>query len=442
MTERIPAPTEIADTNWNSDGSTYPSTDPGGPKRDTGFKPDNVPPASGDGEIITANDQNWLHGLTMQMLTWFKQFVPREWEDVAEGLAEATTVRDLFRVVPPLAAMRARLASAYTVAGSAATGGFPTFICTDGEQIYYIAGAGNVSLIAADPTDGSEIWESGAVTQFLAICADGLFVYASGAVADVGLRKINRTTGAAAGNVNGDGHSYRLVRANGFFAAMIAPTGLLGTLNLFTVATPTYEANDSPTTNLNALGMDADQCYVGGTRNTGNDVWAYQMTVGALVPVWSVALDANDPSPINSIVADGDHVYVVTDAFAVAAGGNKNLFCLSRYDGELLWSLNVKGAAVDLDVVGVDDRYLYVIDEFHTLIQICLRSPTAAPIKEATDCADAIACDGVSVFCSDNATAANFRRVWAGGPTKTFMRSAPADPTRRPWPNLAIPADS
>ena len=428
MTERNARPATNDNIGWNTT-PTNPSTDPGGALRAAGWATDAIP---------GSDEFNYIQTMLGDNALWIESFIPREWEDIREALAKAT-VRDLFRVVPPLAAMRGRLDEAYSTAGTAATGGFPSFMCTDGEQIYYIAGAGNVSLIAARPTDGVEIWESGAVTQFLAITADGLFVYASGAAADVGLRKIDRTDGTAAGNVNGTGHSYRLVRANGVYVVMIAPSVNLGKMDVFTAAAPTFTANAAPTGNLNALGIDVDRCYIGGTRNAGKDVWAYDLAdVGVLVAVWSTALDANDPSPVNSIVADGDYVYVACDSFAIAAGGNRGLFCLDRVTGLVVWSMDL---GADVDFLATDGVYLYAADSAEDLHMIKLAVGPGEVHSPVADVASHIARDGVSVFCSDGATPANFRRLWTGGPTRTFMRAAPADPTRRPWPNLAIPID-
>ena len=383
-------------------------------------------------EIITADEQNWLHGLEMQLWTWFKQFAPREWSDVYEGIA-ATVVFQLFRVFPShhAALLPLRLGDGiFDVPGTAAGGGVVKLLCTDGQQLYYISGTGE-SVVAADPSNGDEIWEKVLAAVGSALTVDGRGVYYMSATQQ-GLRKIDRNSGDFDGDGGTEFGCTRL-RANGVYCVGVRPSSDAGRVVFWTVATPTETGTQTPTTLLEGVAIDAEHCYVGGTRNT-NDIWCYKLSDRSLV--WQIALDTNAPT-VRAITADGDFVYVATEHRTLSAGGSANLFCLSRYDGELLWTANVKNDTVDLYDCAVDDRYLYVIDEFDTLIQIRLRVPTAAPVAEATGFLS-IALDGVSVA---GASGTDFRRVWVGGATKTMMRVAGNDPNRRPFYNLAVPTD-
>lgn len=433
MAERVPAPTELDKTNWNSDGVTYPSTDPGAPKRATGFKPKDVPVA-GPGDILPANDHNWLWNLSMQVHTWIKQFIPREWRYLPEAIAAAST-RDLLRVVPPSAGNLYRLQQIFSKNSTGATGGNPASICTDGEQVYYVGGAIGQSLIGASPNDLSEVWEDGGLTQYSAVCVDGAYVYAmSTLVGEPGLYKRSRTTGGAVSN-GGTENGCTKLRVNGIYAVGIRPNSSTSKLVFWTcgsgAAAPTETGTVSPTV-LNGVAIDSDQAYVGGTRNT-NDVWAYTLSTRA--NAWAVTLDANAPT-VNDICADGDRVYVCTDQFATAAGPNKSLFCLDRLTGALIWSADY----ANLDACCVDDHYLYVTTDGGVLYQLDPFTGYSVATQTAMAAIGQLCCDGLSIYGQDGSTATNVRKLstWIGG-TRTFTKMLGQDPNRRPFYHLAIP---
>ncbi len=442
MSERISAPTEIAKTNWNSDGSTYPSTDPGGAKRATGFKPDNVPPASGDGEIVTANDQNWLHNLGMLVLTWLKQFVAREWTELSEGINNASVFRQLFRVVPLNATMSGRLAQIFSTAGTATGGGNVAHICTDGQRVFYINGTLAEYIVGARPTDLAEEWANHPAggSTIAALTCDGRFVYYTSDAAIAGLWTVNPD---GSGPLNGGAtHSHRALRANGVHCAGINGNTGVGDVDIWVsnpISLVATKATGSGGAGLTGIAVDDVNVYAGGIRNGGVDIWTYTLASGGVV--WAVALDGNDPSPVNAICADGDYVYVCTNGFAIAAGGNRNLFCLDRLSGAVLWS---KEISTDLLDCAVDADYLYVVDAGNVLYMVRLRAAEPGVVVQKTNVSSAIqglAADGVNIFCRDAVATTNVRRLVTGGPTKTFMRVSGQDTRRRPSPMLAVPLE-
>jgi hypothetical protein len=449
MAERIPAPTDIAKTNWNSDGITYPSTDPGSGKRATGYKPKDVPTSPSDGEIITANEQNYLHGLEMQMHTWLKQFIPREWTELSEGITASSVVRQLFRVVPPNTGIRSRLVTVWTTT-SVATGTLnPKSICTDGEQTYYIAGTGNKYIVAVSPVDGSDgagggspIWEINphATVDVTALTCDGNYVYyvLSGTV--TGLQRVDRDgTNLTTAGVT---LAHNKMRANGGWVVGIAGSTGAGDLDIWVVSTMTLVATKATgSAGLTGVAMDEDVVYVGGARNAGNDMWAYTLVTGAAV--WSAPLDTN-VFLIRDMCADGDFVYVVTDDAVLAAGGNASLFCLNRLSGAVFWTMDI---GVNLNHVAVDDEYIYALADSSNELYMIRRGQNGSPapgvvkVKSSVAVAtnDILAVDGVSVYARPSGTTTDLIRISNGGVTKTFMRAAGSDTRRRPFYTLAVP---
>ncbi len=447
MSERIPAPTEIDDTNWNSDGATYPSTDPGGAKRATGFKPDNVPPASGDGEIVTANDQNWLHGLAMQMHTWMKQFAPREWTELSEGITASTVLRQLFRVCPPNSVISSRGAQLYSTVSVATGVGLVRDIVCDGVRTYYTGGTGDRYIVAVSPVDGQDgaaggipLWEvnpHGTATP-LGIGTDGNYLFYSMSATVTGLQRVDAATGANLA-VAGAKIAHGKLVSNGLNVSGVK-TG--GVVDNWTISTMVDNWTANPTTTLSGVAIDEDTTYVGGVRNT-NDVWAYDNAGGGLT--WQAALDTNPPT-INDIAADGDFVYVATDRFALAAGGFGTLFCLERVSGAIMWATDL-GTAINQVVV--DDEYILALDAGTSDLYIMRKGQNGPAVGSAgvvkvisnigSYAGSTICCDGVSLWSHDALTPANLRRSNTGGVTKTFMRVSGSDHRRRPFYALAVP---
>jgi hypothetical protein len=439
MAERAPIPTDADKVSWAEGGGAYPSGDPGAPKRSSGWQPkDN--PVPGPGEVIPAEGHNFKWRVSGQMDEWIRDTIVREWRDVWEGIAQTDSAGIVFRVVPAPGTtpgtMYSRLQAAWSTASTAATGGNPVEIKTDGEQIYYIAGSANQSLIAASPPAGAEVWESsGIVIQFAALAVDGAAVYAmSTNAAEPGLFVINRTTGAQTANA-GTEYACDFADANGvYWCGANGTVGGAGSLVFFTTAGPSQTGIVVPfLANATDLCLDDSTVFIVGPRNV-DDVFAYTLSTRALL--WSVKVDAN-AFTVNAICTDGDFIYVGTDSAALAAGGNASIFCLNKSNGAVLWTIDHS----DVDELAVDDRYLYAVDSSNNLQMIRLRAPVPAIVGTATNFGTSIACDGYAVYGNDSFTVTNFRKVWCGGAAKEFMLVHPADTSRRPFFNLAVPVD-
>jgi hypothetical protein len=445
MTERYDRPSEALKTNWADGGGAYPSTDPGSGKRAIGWQPKDVP-VTGPGEEIPAEGHNFLWRLGMEMLTWFRNLLPREWTELSEAI-NASSARDLLRVVPPGTGIVSRGATVFSTA-SVATGVLtPKSIATDGLRVYYIAGTGNRYVVAVSPVDGQDgaaggvpLWEINphASIDCTALCCDGTYVFfvLSGTV--TGLQRVLASTG---GNLQTAGAKlgHTKLRANGINVVGVK-TG--GVVDSWTVSTMADNWTKTPSTLLAAVAIDEDNTYVGGTRNT-NDVWAY--TNGSGAAVWSVTLDTNAPT-VRDIAVDGDFVYVATDRFALAAGGFGTLFCLERVSGTVLW---VSDLGTNLHQLAVDDAYILALDNVGDDLYILRKGQYGAAVggagvvkligNIALGSNDTLAVDGMSVFSNDGATANRLKRISLGGPSKTFMRTNAGDLRARPLFPLAVP---
>jgi hypothetical protein len=409
--------------------------------RDAGFKPKDYPSA-GPGGVIPAETHNFLWRVGMQMISWTRDFIPREWADVAEGIAE-TTASQLFRVYPPAAGMYARNQPVFNVAGTATGGGTVSGLCTDGEQIYYINGTGAQYIVGADPADGSENWQINPHTLVItSVCTDGGFVYYTSDLGAAGLRRLTRA-GAVSGN-GGLERSCNALAANGEYC--IGIDGAVGGAGTFTIwsgiqGTITEDGTYNTTSaNLVDCAIDGDFSYVTGTRAGGFDVWCNILATRALS--WTATMPTAVPVTTTGIATDGDYIYLSAQRVALTAGGFANLFILDKADGTLLFTLDVdSGNTVDIDFISVDDRYLYCVDDSAVCHVLRLRSAFLGVVAQVPDVFGKPACDGVSAVFRDFTTSANFQRNWMGGPTKTFMRCATDDVYRRPFYNRAVPTD-
>jgi len=422
MSEKSARPATADNIGWNTT-PTNPSTDPGGAVRAAGWAKDAIP---------GSDEFNYLQTMWGDFLQWLESTNAREWLDVSEGIAATSTFRDLFRVIPltSLGAISDRYYELFNIANTGASGN-PSHLCTDGEQMYYISGALDQYLIAASPLAGTEIFDVDTGIQIMSICCDGQAVYAN-TYSNSGLYVYDRDTGAYS-TKGGTEYACTALRTNGEYCVGIRPNSSTSKIVFWTVATPT-ETGTVTITPLNGVAIDADQCYVGGTRAT-YDVWAYTLSSRAVA--WQVTLATSSAPTVNAIAADGDFVYVCTDRVALTAGGNANLFCLSRYDGATLWTMDV-GSTVNLDYCAVDDKYLHVTDDADLTYMIKLGAPVPHVVATVADLI-VQCCDGIGVGMLDAATAANFARHHVGHPTKTFMRAAADDPNRRPFHTLAVP---
>ncbi len=431
MTERIPRPATNDNIGWNTT-PTNPSTDPGGALRAAGWAPNAIP---------ASDEFNYIQTMLGDNALWIEEFAPREWTELSEGIAAAVS-RQLFRVVPLSGTMSGRLDQIFSTVGTAATGGNVAHICTDGLRVFYISGNLAEYIIGASPVDLTEEWENHPAggSTIAALTCDGRFVYYTSDAAIAGLWTVN-PDGSSPLN-GGATHSHSAIRANGGHCAGINGNTGVGDIDIWVsnpISLVATKATGSGGAGLSGIAVDDVNVYAGGIRNGGVDIWAYTLASGGAV--WAVALDGNDPSPVNAICADGDYIYACTNGFAIAAGGNRNLFCLDRVSGAVLWSKNI---STDLIDCAVDADYLYVVDAGNVLYMVRLRAAEPGVVVQRTNVSSAVeslTSDGISVFCRDAGATTNVRRLAIGGPTKAFMRVSGQDTRRRPSPMLAVPSE-
>lgn len=416
MTERNVIPATAVKIEWNTN-PTHASTDPAS-QRAAGWDVDEIP---------GSDEFNFIQTMIGDFFVWLRACLAREWTEVSEGIA-ATSYRDLFRVVPPTAGIADRGAAKFHVQSTATGIGNVYQLRTDGEQLYYIAGTGQAYLVIASPVDGSALDDIAIGFAPTALACDGLAIYLGGNAGNPGLRKYDREGGFLAAGGTEFGHNE--IASNGVYAIGALQATNPNRITFWTVATPTEEGQANDTGPVLCVAIDADQGY---TARVGN-VLAWTLSTRA--NAWgSIIPTTTDATPV-AIAADGDYVYIVTDLKTLIAGGVANLYCYSRHDGSLRWTLNVDAA--DLIDVAVDDRYLWVVASGGLLYQIRLGSQPGVVGRVAP--AARVVTDGVHLYGTSGTDAAYLYGIHAGEPTKLFMRATGNDPNRRPFFNLAIPA--
>jgi hypothetical protein len=442
MTERVTQPSEASKTNWADGGSAYSNADPGSGKRAVGFQPKDEP-TPGPGEIIPAETHNFLWRLGMEMISWLRDYQIREWSDLAEGIA-ATSAGEMFRVAPSGTAMTARGAQIFNVSGTGTGSTNVSEICTDGEQIYYTNGG---YMIAADPADGSEIWENNdtAVVTFPALCTDGFYVYAMGDTNDRGIHQCERATGDVVDSAGTDYDCNKIV-TNGYYIVGIDANSFTGYVtfwsNIQSASIAQDGRYDTSSPGLQDVCIDQDQCYVTGNPVSSNSVWAMNLSTRALA--WAAVLPTTSaPTLLTSICCDGNRVYVAGSRTALTAGGSANLFCLDRITGNTLWTMDLVDSGLNNRSASfgaaTDGRYLFVYLATAEELAVVDLHGGPAQVGFIADARYPI-CDGVSVIGNSDVGTQLKRSRWIDA-VRTFRRTAGTDTNRRVFYTLAVPAD-
>jgi hypothetical protein len=387
----------------------------------------------------------------MEMASWLRDLAARQWFDLGEGSDAAADV-ERHRVTPADAGPKERGSQEWSVSGTATGSTAVIQPCTDGGYVYYLGGTAQAYIVAANPATGAEVYEANDIGVGLsAICSDGGYVYVQTVDSGFkGIYRMLRTDGTQDGSTTTPTYYScdRLV-ANGAYCVGISPSGNPGYAVFYSSIQQTIAEDGIVATGsagLNAVAIDSDQCYVGGTRNY--DVWAFTLSTrayawGGGVLGWTAP--TSSAITVQGIAADGNRVYVASDRQALSAGGSANLFCVDRVSGQTLWSFDVAvpGAltALDLEGIAVDDQYLYVVDDQDDLHIIDITGPTPSQAAYVANFGDPC-CDGVSVFGNTEVTT-QLQRLWSAGAYKTFMRSTITNnPHRRPFYTRSLPADT
>jgi hypothetical protein len=433
MSEIPTLPSEADKLDWAEGPGEYTVTDPGSSKRTVGWKPKDEP-TPGPGDIVPAVNFNWLQRTVGRMLEYFLAGSTRNFEDIHEAFdAGIDTVNQTFRITPGLA----RGTNIFNTAGQA-TGSsliLDRTICTDGRRIYYAGGAGSQYILGVKTSDGTKIWEdalgSGSTTG---LCTDGKFVYASGTVlTPQRFDCIDGTQDSPSGPTE---TAIDYLATNGSYLVGANSNAGAGYVTFFSGIQGTMVEDGQVNTEggggtLTCICVDNDTVYVGGNRNNGYDVWAYNLSDRSLK--WRTALTSASHIP-RAIATDGNLVYIATDY-----ASPDNFFAMNSQNGELSIAHQV-GPAEDLDGVCVDDRYIMVsnatsndiiiLDKLFSYQQWVEIIPTSRDIK---------CCDGISVIGEDSGTG-YLTRDLIGRPGKVFQVVADNDPHRRPFHHVAIPA--
>lgn len=423
MSEVEPSrPGEADEITWGESGSPEQHTKP------TGTMPDGWVNA----QQHPYDEENWLNRAMIRVIKWMSAAYVREFSTLSEGIDEVAAPR-CFRVHPPAAGERARLAQVFDTEG---TGGAVsvTAVCTDGERIYYAQGD---TVYATSPASLTDDWSFTPVSgvNVVDLWTDGRWVYALVTYDASGdeIWSIDCETGGevyystALASPTGTA-----IRANGEYLTILQGNycrvynGLSGT--------PSYQGQADHTAAINALAMDAARAYIGGTQGTDSkDVRG--ITLSTQSAVWSVALPTTATPTVNAIATDGEYVYVGTNLVAVT-GGNAQLFCLSAWKGLHVWTM--PDESTNINRVAVDDRYVYASEDSGTP-SVYVVDKRTGEVVDWYNGLSARDCDGLSV-CGANGN--NVQRRWRGNASREFMRAAGADPNRRPFHKLAIPLDA
>lgn len=432
MSERNPRPSNSDKIQWPA--ATYGTADPSS-QRAAGWAPNEVP---------DAEEFNFLQKMWGEEFVWNLGYLAREWADLHEASPSSMSVGELLAVVPPTTGANARGSAVFSGVSSGATGGGNIYhLCTDGEFGYYVSGGGGASqtrIVKFAMASGSLLAQaeaySGNTISSLAVDSSAVFTMGANA-ADTGLTRRKRSDLSSPTSAGSEYGCIRMV-ANGYHLAAIAPNSGVGKVVVYSNINGTISEDGTYDTssNMHAVAIDAENCYIGGVRST-YDVWAIVLTSRA--HTWRTILPTSSTPTVDGIAADGDHVYVSTDRVGLTAGGSANLHCLDRMTGAVLWSADIGSGSSDLTGLSLDDKYLYTGDGT-TVFQIdkCTTG-VVQHMAAGTGLVYENVADGVSLLTT-GATIATFSRFWTHPQgRKLFVRMDESDPWRMPFPHIVNP---
>jgi hypothetical protein len=345
----------------------------------------------------------------------------------------------------------------------------------DSEKLFYVQsqdGGTNIALVGCNPDDGSltdplglsrffhKVWAvldiaPGATPA--AVEADGAYAYVAwDTTTPTGglMTRHNRDTGVInASNISLTSPApENFIAANGIHVAVPSNTDVTVMENISdSLWNQVADATGIHGARIRTVAIDHEYVYIGGDRGTGNfDVRALQLPApgGSAFPMTLIWSWSATPTPltVRGIAADGERVYVVTDATVV--GGVFNLFVLSREtngtDGPQLCYqtlINAPGSTGgNARGVDVDDQYIYVrvtsnalaiVDKAGGCLLTYVQLGTSSVPPKAT-------VDGRRVYWHDNGGDSLFS-AWRGTAMRNFQRVKGDDNHRKPFNNLASP---
>lgn len=426
-------------------GYTVTEVDPG--KRQTGWSFEDIPPH---------DEFNWIQQHIGDLLTWQAAGAERVFPTQYDALWEGETAGEFaiadgetFRCIE--AAQPAQVEVVIDEQGSRGAAAVDR-ACTDGKRIFYYQSGYVVAIDPRDPTN--PLWETAIVNagSFQRMCCDGgaVFVTVGGITStQQELRAFDAETGGNASGWSSIGLSLPYgvgggVASNGLHVAAVARNLASGpTQGAVEVVEARNSVSGSATYDhgggLHGCAIDFQNTYICGVAGTGGfHARALGTSISTLTQRWAFAVPATSGTPVlYSICADSERVYMcganVTDGSVVA-----NVWCVSRFDGSLLWR-TLTSSGVEALSCCVDDRWLYVNDEDDLKI---IDKATGAILsfdgangygstQDATDCDSLLWVGGVG----NNIRAHRIGRSAA----RRFVKVSDTDENRRPFYKLFAP---
>lgn len=394
--------------------------DPGSGLKDAGY-PDSAIPAN--------EHHNALFHENYNRHVWAEAVMPRQFEYLAEALDVSDLItKNMFRVggFEPGADTLSRIGAlvASPVVGTI------TGVATDGQRVFYsvsddltaVAGwGGAASGWTVKPSSGNAV---------IALSADGAFVYV--ATADLNIHIVIPSTGSVNQSLGVQPDTIADLAANG--SRLVA--GLAGASDLAKVwlrdvsdvfnpvgSTPTHGAN------IRSVAVDRDQGYLCGV----GDAFGVNVRAFSLVSPGSFSWSTKLPGVVSAekVEADGDYVYVAT----TVGDFGKNLFCLRRTDGQIVWSAVIPDG--DLFGLAIDDRFCWVSGV--TDDAFAAEKSNGQIVWGDGSTFIPFVGDGFVVVGTNGSTQLQTRRK--GDVSTTYVRVDGGDVYRRPFYRLAIPVN-
>jgi len=439
MSERVPIPVDHTKVGWRTDPGGNTITEPPAAKRADGYAYK---------EKVPHDELNWEMKLWGELLEWLRDFCPREWRELKDGIDNSTAPQRFVATRPDAG----NLYRQYPIINQVTQSTYaPITVKTDGRRIYYIdanAAVEGQNVVAMDPEDGSQLWSvAKGYTQIVGLTCDGDRVYKSEQGAN-GVQVLNPATGAAIG-AGGTQGELRNMTTNGWFLIGTYSQSLYFLNNL--TGTIAETGSVSYGAGINATAIDNARAYIGGDA-ASNVLRAYDLLTRNLV--WQTDPPTTSVPSVLALACDNLYLYVGIERTALTAGGFCNLLVYDRLRGNLIQAIDLD-AAEYIFHLAVDQRFLYasayystpaVHQELHTLDKHMGLHTATTPysLTNRSTAHDRLvyACDGVSVIMVDLAPAdPEIRRELMHPAPVMFQRCLATDYNREPFYNCAIPLE-
>lgn len=438
---------DASKADWAKGPGNYTVTEVNPGKRQSGWAFEDIPPH---------DEFNWIQQHIGDLLTWQAANAERVFPTLHDALWEGETAGEFaladgetFRCFE--SAQPAQTEIVIDEQGSRGAVAVER-ACTDGKRIFYYQAGYVVAIDPRDPTN--PLWETAIVnaSSFQGMCCDGGIVFVTvGGITSIQqeLRAFDAETGAIPSGWSSIGLSLPYgvgggVASNGLHVAAIARNlAASPTQGAVEVVEARNSVSGSDTYDhgggLFDCAIDFENTYICGSAGTGGfHARALRTSISALTQRWAFTVPATVGTPhLYAICADSERVYMA-GANVTDGAVQSNVWCVSRFDGSLLWRA-LTGSGIEALSVVADERWLYVTDEDDLKI---LDKATGAILffdgaisytafKFATDCDSMLFVNG---------TGNNIRAVRVGrNAARRFVKVSDTDENRRPFYKLVAP---